>query len=295
MAEKTQDVYVMETVSPAEVVWEHEELVVKHTEVLHKHEVTPVLLSGATGPQTREDQNSFKGEMSSPETPARKEATMSNHRVIPRTGEARVVVLEAGKQVTEEEFVVREEASVSRPPDKDVSKQETRLIVKKEKREAEGTTKTIPSVPQAEPPQTISSSQEEAVEQVKDRIATCISDPVVIVQEETRAGISGSNKDGASSTVEKYKSAEQLKLQGDKAMEHETKRKSVAAKPERHDRTQVERGHVPKAKEEAFLAQEMVPEETGENRCIETQAPPRGTDTNITSSHPTHLHTFIAL
>lgn len=169
-AEKTPEVYyVMEKMSPTDDVWEHEVVVEEHTEVLFEDEVAPEFLSkedvlSTTEKQTQKDKKSeLKGEISVTDTSKRKETRVTKHRVIPKTEETLVVVQETKsdkdeevatvedkptKEKTEEEFFVRsfkspteeitderkDGTSVSHLPDKkDISKQPTRVTVKKER------------------------------------------------------------------------------------------------------------------------------------------------------------------
>lgn len=169
-AQKIQEVYyVTEKVSPAEEVWEHEEVVEEHAEVLYEDEVAPlgetiVLLSevdvfSTTEKMSQRDKKSeLRGEISVTDTSKRKETRLTKHRVAPKTQETIVAVQEfkTDREVTMledkpmkekiEEFFVRtiespteevtderrDSTSVPPLPDKrDVSKQETSVTVKK--------------------------------------------------------------------------------------------------------------------------------------------------------------------
>lgn len=166
-AQKIQEVYyVTEKVSPTEEVWEHEHVSEEHATVLYE-EVAPlgetVVLSeldvlSTTGKASQRDKKSeTRGEISVTDTSKKKETTKP--RVIPKTQETIVVVQESysedrevtvledkpTKERNEEEFFVRtvespaeeitderrDSMSVTHLPDKEDSKQETSITVKK--------------------------------------------------------------------------------------------------------------------------------------------------------------------
>lgn len=171
-AQGIQEVYyVTEKVSPTDMVWEHEEVVEEHAEVLYEDEVAPLgetvvslsevdVLSTTEKASQRDKKSELRGEISVTDTSKRKETRLTKHRV-PKTQETFVVVQESesdkGREVTtlqgkptkekiEEELFIRtiktpteeitderkDSISVRHLPDKkDVSIQETSVTVKK--------------------------------------------------------------------------------------------------------------------------------------------------------------------
>lgn len=172
--QKLQEIYyVTEKVSPTEEVWEHEEMVEEHAEVLYEDEVAPLgktmvslsevdVLRTTEKPTQRDKKSELRSEISVTDTSKRKETRVTKRRVAPKTQETIVVVQESEsdkdrvvttlqdkprKEKTEEEFFVRaiesptEEITDERKdstlvryvPEKDLSKQETSVPVKKGK------------------------------------------------------------------------------------------------------------------------------------------------------------------
>lgn len=155
-AQKIQEVYyVTEKVSPTDEVWEHEEVVEEHAEVLYEEDVatlgkTVVLLSEVDVLSTtekasqRDKKSELRGEISVTDTSKR----ITKHKVAPKTQETSIIFQESDtervvttveekprKEKTEEEFFVRtiesptEEVTDERRDSisvtQDISKQET--------------------------------------------------------------------------------------------------------------------------------------------------------------------------
>ncbi|XP_078030946.1 uncharacterized protein LOC144466895 [Epinephelus lanceolatus] len=218
-AEKIQEVYyVTEKVSPTEEVWEHEEVVEEHAEVLYEDEVARlgekiVSLSEvdilSTTEKARDKKSELRGEISVTDSSKRKETRVTKHRV-PKTEETIVVVQEPesdrdrevitlkGKptKIEEEYFIKTIESpkeeiaderkdSLSvrqRPDERDISKQETTVTVKKGRE----ITITTESKERQVRPQTYTVKETESVQEKITSVTDTDKTKPVIISTEAR-------------------------------------------------------------------------------------------------------------
>lgn len=157
--------YVTEKVSPKDEVWEHEEVVEEHAEVLYEEDVTTLgkrvvllaevdVLSTTEKASQRDKKSELRGEISVTDTSKR----LTKHKVVPKTQETSIIFQESEservvttveekprKEKTEEEFFVRtiesptEEVTDERRDSisvtQDISKQETSVKTVRKGRE----------------------------------------------------------------------------------------------------------------------------------------------------------------
>lgn len=170
-AQKIQEVYyVTEKVSHTEEVWEHEEVVEERAKVSYEDKVAPLdetvvllpevdVFSSTEKANQRAKNSELRGEISVTDTAKRKETRSTEQKVVPKTPESVVVVVEESEsENTQEVTTLRDkptkektEGTIESPteaitderrgsisvisplPDKKVSKHETSVSVKRER------------------------------------------------------------------------------------------------------------------------------------------------------------------